>query len=316
MRLTAQKNTQKWILLAAIAVVLTACGKEEANKEEAASENKAEKNVVVLSVESQKNMDLQTEIVVEGALDQKLEIPGRVSADLNRSAKVSATLEGRIIQLIPDVGDRVSKGAVMGKVETPELLDRPLLLQAPVDGVVTGKSASVGELVEKGREVYTISDPSHLWLIGEVKERDIALVRVGQGVEFVVLSYPGETFRGKIARVSGDIEESSRTLEIRVEVDNRDRRLKPGMFADIRITTSILQNALLIDDAALQSEGEEEIVFVALDGTRFEKRTVKIGREQAGRVQILSGIKAGEKVVTEGSFTLKSEMLKGELGEE
>jgi multidrug efflux pump subunit AcrA (membrane-fusion protein) len=116
--------------------------------------------------------------------------------------------------------------------------------------------------------------------------------------------------------VGNVIETDSRTFEIRVELDNRNGKLKPGMFADIQITTHVLPSAMLVSDAALQTEGGDQILFVALDGNRFEKRVVKEGRRQDGAVQILDGLKTGEKVVTEGSFTLKSEMLKGELGEE
>jgi len=131
-----------------------------------------------------------------------------------------------------------------------------------------------------------------------------------------VLSYPGERFHGNIVRLGSEIEKESRTLEARIEVDNGDGRLKPGMFADIEITTDVLQDALVISDAALQTEEDKQIVFVALDANRFQKRVLELGLEHGGKVQILGGLKEGEKVVTEGSFILKSEMLKGELGEE
>ncbi len=101
-------------------------------------------------------------------------------------------------------------------------------------------------------------------------------------------------------------------------VDRRKQagRLKPGMFADVEIVTTIWQDTLLMPDTALQTGGGDQIVFVALDSSRFEKRVVKTGMEQRGRVAVLEGVKQGEEVVTEGSFILKSEMLKGELGEE
>jgi RND family efflux transporter MFP subunit len=243
-------------------------------------------------------------------------VPGRLTPDANRTAKVSATLEGRVTQLKQDVGDKVAQGSVMGSLETPELLDKPLILHAPITGVVTDKTASVGELVEKGRAIFEISDPSRLWLIGEVREKDVALVHAGQKVDFKVQSYPNTVFHGTIARVANAVEVDTRTFEVRVEVDNRNGKLKPGMFADLEIVTEALHDALLIDDAALQTEGEEQVAFVSLDSNRFEKRLVKVGLEEDGRVQVLSGIKPGERVVTEGSFTLKSELLKGELGEE
>ena len=88
------------------------------------------------------------------------------------------------------------------------------------------------------------------------------------------------------------------------------------MFADVEITTTVMKDVLVISDAALQTDEDKQVVFLALDGSKFEKREVKLGLEQHGRVQVLEGIKAGDKVVTEGSFILKSEMLKGELGEE
>jgi multidrug efflux pump subunit AcrA (membrane-fusion protein) len=273
-------------------------------------------DVVTLSDGSLRNMDLETETAVPGSLELKLKVPGRLVTDANRTAKVSATLEGRVTRLVQDVGDRVAQGADMGQLETPELLDRPLVLHAPLAGVVTDRSVSVGELAEKGRALYVISDPARLWLLGEVKERDLAKVRAGQKVDFTVAAYPGAEFHGAIARVGTSVEAETRTFEVRVEVDNRDGRLKPGMFADMAITTGIVKDALLASDAAVQSDGGERIAFVALDGNRFEKRRLKIGLEAGGRVQILEGIRAGERVVTEGSFTLKSELLKGELGEE
>ncbi len=311
---TAKKKSLVFVVLV---LWLWGCGKKESGGESQAHEEaEKEENVVVLSEESLKNLDLKTETAAVRPLRKKLKVPGRISPDLNRTAKVSATLEGRIVKLNQDLGDRVDLGTVMGLLETPELLDKPVLLRAPIPGVVTEKPGALGELMEKGQVIYVLSDPRHVWLIGEVKEQDVALVQPGQAVDFTVLSYPQEVFQGKIARVGNAVEMDSRTFEIRIEVDNKDGRLKPGMFADLEIITEVLHNALLISDVALQTESEEQIAFVALDGNRFEKRVVKVGREQDGWVQVLDGIKAGERVVTEGSFTLKSEMLKGELGEE
>lgn len=317
------------ILLAAL---LMACGKKSGDGEAARDADAArtdigqagagdaeagpEADTVTLTPESLGNMDLKTEPARIGAMDMKLQVPGRITVDGNRTAKVSATLEGRVASLARDVGDRVAQGEVLGALETPELLDRPLILKAPVGGVIMEKPVAVGELVEKGKEIFTISDPRSLWLIGEVKEADIARVKAGQTVEFEVPAYPRESFRGKVARIGNAVEAESRTFEIRAEVGNRDGRLKPGMFADIRITTHVVRDALLVPDAGLQTEGGNRIVFVALAGNRFEKRAVRAGLEQDGMVQILEGVKAGENVVTEGGFTLKSELLKGELGEE
>jgi membrane fusion protein, heavy metal efflux system len=205
---------------------------------------------------------------------------------------------------------------VLGLVQTPELLGKPLELRAPIDGVITERKRTVGELVGEETEIYTISDPADLWVIAEIKERDIGAIEVGQDASFTVLAYPDQRFHGKVVLLGNRVEAEPRTMEVRIEVHNAGGRLKPGMFADVEIVTMIWPDTLLMPDAALQTEGGEQIVFVALGDRRFEKRVVKTGMEQRGRVAVLEGVQQGENVVTEGSFILKSEMLKGELGEE
>jgi len=242
-----------------------------------------------------------------------LKAPGRVSANANKTARVSSTLEGRLVTLHVDLNDRVKRGDVLALVEAPELLGKQLELKAPINGVIVERKSTAGEQVDKTKEIFTISDPTQLWVIAEIKERDAGAMRVGQEATFSVLSYPGEQFHGKIVRVGNEIERESRTLEARIEVDNGEGRLKPGMFADVEITTDVLRDALIISDAALQTEEDNQIVFVALDTNKFQKRVVKLGLEHQGRVQILEGVKKGERVVTDGSFILKSEMLKGEM---
>ncbi len=298
-----------------LAVALAGCGKNEAAVE-ATPEVAHEQNMVTLTKANLEHMTLKVDSVVLGSLGMTLKAAGRVSANLNKTAKVTPTLEGRLVKLNFDLNDRVKAGEVLALIESPELLGKQLELKAPIDGVIIERNATVGELVDKGREVFTISDPTRLWAIAEIKERDIAAVKVGQEATFTVLPYPQELFRGKVILVGNQVEAASRTLEVRIAVDNADGRLKPGMFADVGIVTTILDNVLLIPDSALQTDGDSQIVFVALDGNKFEKRVVKLGEEQQGRVQVLAGLKAGEQIATEGSFILKSEMLKGELGEE
>jgi len=305
-------------LAAAWLLAVSGCSKPDAEPkpEEAEPASTHEDNIVTLTPESLAHVTLATEPVTRGSLDITLRAVGRVSENLNKTAKVTSTLEGRLSKLNFDLNDRVEAGAVVGLVETPELLGKPLELKAPISGVIIERKSTVGELIGKETEIYTISDPADLWVIAEIKERDIGAIKVGQETGFSVLAYHGETFHGKIVLVGNRVESESRTLEVRIEVGNADGRLKPGMFADVEIATTALDGVLVISDQALQTLEDQQIVFVALDETRFEKRTVKTGLEQHGRVQILDGLKEGERVVTEGSFILKSELLKGELGEE
>lgn len=295
------------------AFTLVACGKKDYADDENSAAKKHEENVVTLTKENLEHVTIKTEPVALGSIETTLKAAGRVSENLNKTATIASTLEGRLIKLNADLNDRVKAGDVLALVQTPELLGRPLELKAPIDGVIIKRNSAPGELVGKDKEIYTISDPHDLWVIAEIKERDIGAVKIGQDAAFTVLAYPGESFHGKVVRISNQVEAPSRTLEVRVEVDNADERLKPGMFADVEITTTILNDVLVVSDAALQTEEDSQIVFVALNGNKFEKRVVKLGMEQHGRVQILEGVRASEKVVTDGSFILKSEMLKGEM---
>jgi multidrug efflux pump subunit AcrA (membrane-fusion protein) len=304
------------LVISLLLVTLIGCTKKQPAPEKTDPEKKHEENIVTLTKENLEHVEIKTEPVALGSIDTTLKAAGRVSENQNKTAKILSTLEGRLIKLNVDLNDKVKTGDILALVQTPELLGKSLELKAPIDGVIVGRKAAPGELVSKDKEIYTISDPTDLWVIAEIKERDIGAVSVGQDTTFSVLAYPGETFHGKLVRIGNEVEAASRTLEVRIEVTNPDGRLKPGMFADVEITTTVLHDVLAIPDTALQTDEDKQIVFVALDGNKFEKRVVKLGMEQKGRVQVLEGLKAGENVVTEGSFILKSEMLKGELGEE
>ena len=286
--------------------------KEEAAKAEQGKE-KQDENVVTLTKENLEHVEIKIEPAALGDLATTLKAAGRVSENMNKTAKVVSTLEGRLMKLNNDVGDRVKAGDVLALIQTPELLGKALEVKAPIDGVITDRKSTTGELVTKETQIYTVSEPADLWVIAEIKERDIGAVKIGQDATFTVLAYPNEQIRGKVVRIANRVEDQSRTLEVRIEVSNADGRLSPGMFADVEIVTTVQQNVLLISDRALQTNGEEVIVFVALDAAKFEKRAVKLGMERHGRVQVLEGVKAGEKVVGEGSFILKSEMLKSEM---
>ena len=308
-------HTIRGAVAAIVLIAFAGCGKKE-TAAEAPAASPHEENIVTLTEKNLAQVQIKTEPVSRGDLEMTFKAAGTVTENLNKTAKITPTLEGRITKLNFDINDRVKEGDVLALLQTPELLGKPLELKAPLDGIITERQATVGELAGKDTKIFTISDPTDLWVIAEVKERDIAALHLDEEATFTVLAYPNETFLGKVVRIGNRVESASRTHDVRIAVRNEDGRLKPGMFADVEIATTALKDALIIPDTALQSDEEGQMIFVALDGSKFEKRPVKIGMEQRGRVQILEGVKEGEKVVTDGSFILKSEMLKGELGEE
>jgi len=305
--------TRRIFTIALLVGALAACGKKE--EEQKASSEKRDENVVILTKENLQHVNIKTEPVALGSIEIPLKATGRVTENQNKTAKVSSTLEGRLIKVNVDLNDRVKAGDVLALVQTPELLGKPLELKAPIDGVIVDRKSTVGELVGKDKEIFTISDPTDLWVIADIKERDIGAVKVGQDAIFTVLAYPGDTFRGKVARIGNQVSPEARTVDVRIETNNPEGKLKPGMFADVEITTTVLRDVLVIPESALQADEDRQVVFVALSANKFERRVVKTGLRHRGRVQVLNGLKVGEKVVAEGSFVLKSEMLKSEMTE-
>src|ERR1035437_4945642 len=212
----SMKNLLAFTLLAA---VLAGCGKKDEAadaKPEATPETKRDENIVTLTKENLQNVTLKTEPAQLSSLGMTLKAAGRVSANLNKTAKVTPTLEGRLTKLNFDLNDPVKAGDVVALVESPELLGKPLELKASIDGVIIERSATTGEQVDKSRAIYTISDPAQLWAIAEVKERDIAAVKLGQDAAFTTLAFPDEKFHGQVVLVGNQVEVGSRTVEVRI----------------------------------------------------------------------------------------------------
>jgi multidrug efflux pump subunit AcrA (membrane-fusion protein) len=271
--------------------------------------------VMHLTDESLKLIDLDIITVGHGKMNMGLRAPGLVSFNLNRTAKVTATFEGQIRKLNFDIGDHVSPEAVMVLVDSPEMLNKPLELKAPIEGDIVERQGTVGEILDKGKELYTISDLKKIWVIADVNPNDIAAVGTGQPAIIHALPYPAETFTGAITLVSPEVDDKSRAVKVRVEAENPGAKLKPGMYADVEIVTNVLTSVVVVPDEALQKMDDDVIVFIAGDRGTFTKRAVTTGAAQDGATEILDGLKDGERVVTKGSFLLKSELLKSELGE-
>jgi cobalt-zinc-cadmium efflux system membrane fusion protein len=195
-------------------------------------------------------------------------------------------------------------------------------VRAPFTGTVVERHATLGELVTPERNLFTIGDLSRVWVWIDVYERDLARVHLDDGVEVRVSAYPEQVFRGVVSYLSSRVDGETRAVRARLDVDNADGRLRPGMFARAVLSDphaaggdTLAAPGLAVPEAAVVREGGESVVFVALAGEhRFERRRVRTGREVGGWTEILAGLAAGEQVVVEGAFVLKSEMSKDRLG--
>jgi Cu(I)/Ag(I) efflux system membrane fusion protein len=183
---------------------------------------------------------------------------------------------------------------------------RTVAVVAPIGGYVVSKNAAQGAFVQPGTELFEIADLSKVWVLVDIYEYEVGRVRVGQTAEVSVGAYPGERFTGKVGFLYPVIDSSTRTLRVRVELDNRSMKLRPGMYAATVIKMDAAR-ATVIPAEALVDTGEHQYVFVVKRGGRFEPRAVKPGQRGNDKVQILEGIAPGDVVVTTGNFLIDSE---------
>lgn len=194
-----------------------------------------------------------------------------------------------------------------------------IAVQAPIAGRVIEHHATVGELVTPETRLMTMADVSRVWVWIDVPERDVAAVHPDDDVEVSSDSYPGESFTGKVSYLTPEVDAHTRTVRARIEVNNQDQRLLPGMFVSVRISDPHGAGlggpgVIVVPAAAVQRDGAESIAFVATGPRRFERRELRVGRSTAGWVEVIEGLAEGEQVAVEGAFILKSEAARHELG--
>lgn len=194
-----------------------------------------------------------------------------------------------------------------------------ILLRAPIDGAVLVMHAVPGEVAKTDESLLTVGDNTVVWVWADLYERDIASVQRAQAAgqlsaSVSVRAYRGELFSGTVDLVSPAMDESSRTVKMRVEVDNHDGRLLAGMFAAVEVFLPGEDETLAVPrDAVLEDEGSS-FVFVPYGDEYYVQRRVVPGRTWAGMVEIRSGLEPGQAVVAEGSFLLKSDVLRSKMG--
>lgn len=194
-------------------------------------------------------------------------------------------------------------------------------LRAPVSGIITARMVSGGAGVQAGTSLFTISNISTVWVIANVPENQMPQLRVGTPAEVRVAAFGDRIIGGRISYIDPQLNEETRTGRVRVEVANANESLKAGMFVEVGFqagTGSATGEELVVPSTAVHKIGEKTIVFIPKDDEAgaFEVREIEIGSAIEGYHRVISGLKLGEKVVTKGSFTLKTQMQKGELGEE
>jgi multidrug efflux pump subunit AcrA (membrane-fusion protein) len=189
--------------------------------------------------------------------------------------------------------------------ETGEV-EKTLTFYSPVSGFVTDRKAFPQTAVTPDMDLYVISNLSNIWVNADVYEYEVPFVKVGQTADMQLSYYAGKTYTGKITYIYPSVDPVSRTVKVRVEFPNPNFELKPQMFANVQLKINYGKQIVVPQEAILDS-GDKQYVFVVHEGGVFEPRTIQMGAKLEGNVVILSGLRAGETIVTSGNFLIDSE---------
>jgi membrane fusion protein, heavy metal efflux system len=192
-----------------------------------------------------------------------------------------------------------------------------MVLRSPIAGVVIGRAAIPGSVVQGGAPLVTITDPSTLWLDLAAPETVAVMLRAGSTLHFSTEAFPEDHFGARIRTVGAALDPQTHTVPVRAVVANPGRRLMPGMFVSVAVDAGAPRPGVRVPDAAVQLLDERPVVFVARTdasgAVTFERRDVELGAKADGRTQIVKGVAPGELVVSAGAFAVKSEFARSKM---
>jgi membrane fusion protein, copper/silver efflux system len=185
---------------------------------------------------------------------------------------------------------------------------KTMTFYSPVNGYVMDKMVFKGQSVMAGMELYKIADLSTVWIIADIYQYELPWVKVGQKVDIELSYLPGKQFQGTVTYIYPMLSMETKTAKVRVEVRNTPMlEFKPEMFANVQIASPVALNSVAVPEQAIIRSGERNVAVIALGGGYFDPRDVKLGVSAGGYVQILDGVKEGEKIVVSSQFLIDSE---------
>ena len=189
-----------------------------------------------------------------------------------------------------------------------------LELDSPISGFVMERNAFPKQHVTPDTVLYTVADLSTVWVIADVFEYEASNVRLNSPAALTLSYLPGRTFRGRVSYILPQVDPSTRTLKVRIQFDNPGYLLKPEMYGEVEFQTGGARK-LAVPQSAVLNSGDRQVVFLDRGNGYFEPRQVQVGAQMGDRVEILSGLQPGERIVTSGNFLIDSEsQLKAAMG--
>jgi RND family efflux transporter MFP subunit len=181
-----------------------------------------------------------------------------------------------------------------------------LTLYAPIGGYVMERNAFPRQRITPDTMLYTVADLSSVWVIADVYEYEAANVKLNQPADFTLAYLPGRVFHGKVSYVMPQVDPNTRTMKVRIQLENPGNVLKQEMYGDVELKTGGAR-VLTVPQSAVLNSGQRQVVFVDHSNGYLEPREVKVGTQYAGRIEIRGGLKAGERIVVSGNFLVDSE---------
>jgi cobalt-zinc-cadmium efflux system membrane fusion protein len=379
--------------LVVLGLLGTACGGDAPPRD--APEDAHDEGVVVLTPEQVQSAGIETAAVEFRPATSVIEATAVVEGVPDRTATIGSRVEGRVAWTGANVGDTVGVGAVLARIDSPELgrakadylaalaaadvarqtAEREARLyrerisserewreaeaeatravaerdaaearlhalgltdddlgaltterhysstfdvRTPIRGIVVDRRAALGATVAPTDVLFTVMDLRAVWVQVDAYDEQLAGLRVGQAVHARTRAYPDRVFTGRIDNIGAILDPATRAVKLRVVLPNPDGALKPGMFADvdIEVAAKASDSVLAVPAGAVQEDGGQRIVFVVAGPGQFSRRVIETGAAGHDWVPVRSGLAPGDQVVIRGAFILKSELRKGELGEE
>ena len=245
-----------------------------------------------------------------GVIRQQVSLPGEVQLNEEAVAHITPRFPAKIIEVRAKTGDSVEAGEILAVAESSETLAR-FELKSLIDGVVIKRHVTLGEHLSPDDAAFVVADLSTLWADIALYPKQVPQVKVGQPVR-ITTSHGPAPVDAQIDYVAPQVDESTRTGLARIFLSNENQNWKPGMFIESDITLGEYPAAVVVPKTAVIDVENQPTVFVQ-QAERWEPRPVKLGRKDSDSVEILKGLKSGERYVSRGGFVLKAQLQKSEF---
>ena len=303
------------IHLLALTLGLTAalaCSPDGAGEEQQTGEHQEEAHEggVALSDAELEEFGVELSVAGPGLIATTVELPGEIRPNEDLVAHIVPRFPGIVKSVRKAIGDLVSQGDVLVVVESSESLST-YSVKSLLEGVVIARHVSIGESVTTEREVFVVADLSEVWVDISVYQKHLSLLHIGQAVR-VSLGHHQEEASGVLSYVAPIVDEETRTATARLVLPNPDGVWRPGLFVTASVVIKEAEVPIAVPNTAVEIVEEKQVIFVQ-DEDGLEPRTVTLGRRGGRFVEVLSGLSPGQRYVSSGGFTVKSELTREEL---